>query len=267
MDYRLYESVIVDRDIKKNIKNNYNTTNKKWKNDLLENEYENRKTPAETWVNDVLQESNISINKPYKVVEEKNWRATNNTICVKRNFQEDDEYLNKHILKHEVKHLINKDSEKAAVLSTATVGLATFTLKNKPILSIPVILFGYMTNLAYWRYYEGEADIFAYKHAVSRKEIEASEQHFTKMRESDLQDVVDLSDEIHRIENKLKNEDLSYYDALTEKTKMTFFKTIMTNPDVSVDILHFVNDPTHPLPKNRALAARQYLNKWDEEHK
>lgn len=118
--------------------------------------------------------------------------------------------------------------------------------------------------MSYWKYFESEADRFAHEHAVDRKEIEAAQHYFLNKRQSDINDVLDLSDAIDSIEKKLDG-NMSYYDRLKEKSRLKLFKTILKNPEISVDILHFIND-RHPSPKNRAIMAKKYLDKWDEEH-
>lgn len=204
-----------------------------------------------------MLESDIKIEQPYHVNEKNYWLATHNTISVKKNYQEDDAYLNKSILKHEIKHLKNKDNIKKAPLLGGTVGLATFVMNRQPILTIPVVLIGYAANMSYWKYFESEADRFAHEHAVDRKEIEAAQHYFLNKRQSDINDVLDLSDAIDSIEKKLDG-NMSYYDRLKEKSRLKLFKTILKNPEISVDILHFIND-RHPSPKNRAIMAKNIL--------
>lgn len=220
---------------------------------------------SQRWVDDVLEESNITIENPYKVVEDDYWRTTHNTIHVKKNYEQDNPELNKFILKHEVKHLKNKDTLKSAPLYGTTVGLATFIMGRKPIFTVPVILAGYSMNMAYWKYYEGEADRFAYEHS-NRKEIETAQQYFLNKRQTEINNVLDLDDAIHSIEHKL-NKPLSYYDMIKEKTRLNFFKTVRKNPEISVDILEFINDREHPSNKNRAAMAQQYIDQWEETYK
>ena len=177
--------------------------------------------------------------------------------------RKEDEYYNQYALKHEIKHLKNKDVSKAAAVGVGTLGLATFLIGNKPLLTIPVLLVGYTMNMAYWRYIEEEADRFAYEHATSRKEIEAGQQSYLKHLQSDMNDVFALSDVIDSLENKLNTQPLTYYDYIKEKSRLNFFKSIVNNPDISVEILHFINDPVHPSPKKRAAIAQQYLDQWN----
>lgn len=57
------------------------------------------------------------------------WRST---IYVKENYK-DDSYINKFILKHEVKHLKNKDLLKSISLIVCSVGIANMTFRKRPI--------------------------------------------------------------------------------------------------------------------------------------
>ncbi len=223
---------------------------------------------TELWAKDVLEESNINIDKPYTIYEGDNWMTYHKSISVKKNFREDDEYLNKFKLKHEVKHLKNNDLIKSSVLfgcTTYITGLATFILRKKPLFSIPVMLVGYAMNMAYWKYSESEADRFACLHATSIKELEAVKKHWLDKR-SNIIDAVDVADAIEHSEHKLQTKNLSYYDRLKERNRLKLLKYTLNNPDIIVDIIEFTHDREHPLSKNRAAMVQQYIDKWDETH-
>ena len=219
------------------------------------------KQPSRPWVDHILKESNIKLNN-YEIKDDNRWAADNHTLYLNR---KEDEYYNQYALKHEVKHLKNKDVSKAAALGSGTVGLATFFIRKKPVLTIPVILAGYTMNMAYWRYIEEEADRFAYEHATCRKEIEAGQQDYLNQIQSDMNDVFALSDAIISLENKLNTQPLTYYDYIKEKSRLNFFKSIVKNPDISVDILHCINDRAHPSPKKRVAIAQEYLDQWERD--
>ena len=184
------------------------------------------------WIDTVLKESNIKINKPYSIIEADEWGASDNTIYVKKNYQEDDPYLNKAILKHEVKHLLNNDVLKSKIL----IGVSSFLtiqLLPIPILSLFVLCMSLSINILYWRYFEGEADRFAYEHATDRREIEQFQQFF--------------------LNHKQLIDHIVYHSS---------YKVIRDNPELCLNLFEWMINISHPLCKSRADMAAQYLNKY-----
>lgn len=90
------------------------------------------------------------------------------------------------------------------------------------------------------KYFEREADRFAYEHARSREEIEAAQNFFITQRQSEINDVVGLE------------------QYLKQYSQLKIIEKALT-----VDIVRFIWDPSQ---QTRITMGQYYLDKWDNEH-
>lgn len=213
------------------------------------------------WINNVLEESNIKINKPYPIIEDDYWSATHSIITVNKNYP-DNPYFSKFALKHEVKHLINKDALKSSLFIGCSSVLVIFA--QGPISFIFIVFIGYVINILYWKYYESEADRYAYQHATSRKEIEAAQQFFLFQKELIDDGIANIDHIINDVEETLQKE-LSCYERIMAHGKLIGLY-ILKYP-TTVNTLAFFIDAAHPSVEKRLTMAEFYLNKWDNDNK
>jgi len=171
------------------------------------------------------------------------------------------------IKKHEINHLLNKDTHRRmyawvaapctvqAVSSSASYvfnaafkrkgpqsmwscmgrsSIACGSMAPKWVLSVLIVI-------GYVRYQEAEADRFACEHAESREELVAFKSFFDGVAKNN-QKIIALS--------------VADYDQMDQKKKkeVEWYFT-------------FVSDIEHPHPAERAAMVQRYIDKWDEEHR
>lgn len=214
------------------------------------------------WIYKVLEESNIKI-KP-KIVEKDEWAACEGVIYVPKEVDQQDLW-HTFALKHEAKHVINKDTLKCKVTTIGTALIVNHIYCKKPIFALPAMCIGYMMNMVYWKHFESEADRFAYEHATSRQEIEAATNHFISQKQFNIQEVLSLHEDVKIIEENLKCH-LSYYNRMKQHIMLNTIKIMHIQPDITVDILRFFKDRMHPKQQKRIAMGKYYLDKWDENH-
>ena len=217
------------------------------------------------WIDTIFEKSNIQINTPYTIIACDYWAANDFTLMVNKNYQNENKYINQFCLKHEAKHVINKDSLKLSLFMNMTIGfvsLILFFVQLNLMKKLILMFSGYIANVFYWRYYEGEADRFAFMHATSKRELVVTRQDFLTER----QDIVDWLNNIINITKIKLQIKLSYYDYIKENIKLFIFKIINPYQTLCVDMIDFMNDISHPTNKNRALMANYYIDHWEDKH-
>ena len=168
------------------------------------------------------------------------------------------------ILKHEVKHVQNYDGIKRWALTVGTIAAGLYLAKEKSLALVPFVLIGYVTNIAYCRYQESEADRFAHERATSREELIAAKNYFIQMPMKDEERFLQK-----REDDLLKLNLLRAANGIEEKefqSKKDKIFAMIRNKDMLLYIGRVLSDRVHPSPKKRAAMAQDYIDKWDREH-
>ncbi len=156
----------------------------------------------------------------------------------------------KPIMKHEAKHLLNKDYKKAMIYAPVVIPCSVQAISSgltygfnkgfnrqvprsvravicRSLMAtgaiIPKFIVSSFGLITYCRHQEREADRFAYEHAESREELEIFKKIWDK-------------------------EALNYIGS-------------------SAVLREFIDDPFHPRSAVRSAMGQEYLDKWDAEHK